>query len=355
MTHPPERPAKPAPKRLPDAARASLHPRNRHQGRHDFARLTARCPELSAFLVTTPAGDPSIDFSNPDAVRALNRALLKVDYGIAHWDIPDGYLCPPIPGRADYLHGLADLLAASNDGVIPRGPGIRALDIGVGANCIYPLLGHCDYGWRFVGSEVDATALAAADAIVQANPGLVDAIELRHQPGRGHILAGLLRGDEMFDLSLCNPPFHASAEDAARGTQRKWRNLGKHALVKASPLNFGGQSTELWCTGGEASFLRRMIRESIGIQTRVFWFSSLVSKAGTLAGVHRQLKKAGAQDVREVAMAQGSKQSRFVAWTFLDAAQREAWRLARWRANGPAGRSVGASGVSSQHAGLPGR
>lgn len=325
MTHIPDRPSQP-PGRTRDGAPASLHPRNRHQGHYDFARLTGACPQLSAFLVTTRAGATSVDFSNPAAVRALNRALLQVDYGIAHWDIPAGYLCPPIPGRADYLHGLADLLAGGNAGVVPRGPGIRVLDIGVGANCIYPLLGHGDYGWRFVGSEVDATALAAANAIVQANPGLGAAIELRQQPARGHVFAGLLREDEVFDLSLCNPPFHASAEDAARGSQRKWRNLGR----QASALNFGGQATELWCTGGEASFLRRMIRESADIPAQVHWFSSLVAKAEHLAQVRRQLRRVGARDVREVPMAQGSKQSRFVAWTFLDGAQREAWRAARW-------------------------
>lgn len=262
----------------------------------------------------------------------MNRALLKVDYGVAHWDIPDGYLCPPIPGRADYLHGLADVLAECNDGAIPRGPAIRVLDIGVGANCIYPLLGHGEYDWRFVGSEVDITALHAATAIVQANPGLGDAIELRHQPNRGRIFAGVVRNDEQFDLSLCNPPFHSSAEDAARGSQRKSRNLGQHnSMKKDAPLNFGGQPTELWCTGGEASFVRRMIRGSVAIKTQVMWFSSLIAKSEHLADVHRQLKKAGAQDVREVAMAPGSKQSRFVAWTFLDAAEREAWRIARWK------------------------
>lgn len=322
----PDIPAKPVATPPPDAARAGLHPRNRHQGRYDFARLTGQCPALSTFVITTAGGEASIDFSNPDAVRALNRALLRVDYGVAHWDIPDGYLCPPIPGRADYLHGLADLLAEGNDGVVPRGPAIRALDIGVGANCIYPLLGHSDYGWRFVGSDIDATALAAANAIVQAN-GLTEAIELRHQRARGSVFAGLLRGDETFDLSLCNPPFHACAQDAARGSRRKWRNLGNDeaspdASRAAPALNFGGQANELWCTGGEASFLRRMIRESAGIPARVSWFSSLVSKAEHLADVHRQLKKAGAHEVREVAMAQGSKQSRFVAWTFLDADRR---------------------------------
>jgi 23S rRNA (adenine1618-N6)-methyltransferase len=316
----------------PSGAAAGLHPRNRHQGRYDFALLTAHCPELSAFLITTPAGGTSLDFGNPQAVRALNRALLKVQYGVAHWDIPDGYLCPPIPGRADYLHGLADLLAEANGGVVPRGPGVRALDIGVGANCIYPLLGHGEYGWRFVGSEVDATALRSAAAIVRANPGLGEAIELRHQPGRGAIFAGLLRPDEAFDLTLCNPPFHASAKEAARGSRRKWQQLGKPAPGRDGPaLNFGGQATELWCTGGEASFIRRMVRESAGIAQQVLWFSSLVAKSEHLADVRRHLHKAGAQDVREVAMAQGSKQSRFVAWTFHDAARREAWAVARWK------------------------
>lgn len=306
-----------------------LHPRNRHQGRYDFARLTAQCPELPGFLITTPVGETTIDFSNPDAVRALNRALLKVDYGVAHWDIPDGYLCPPIPGRADYLHGLADLLAQCNDRVIPRGPAVRVLDIGVGANCIYPLVGHADYGWRFVGSEIDVTALQSASAIVQANPGLSEAIELRHQSNRGQIFAGVVRDDERFDLTLCNPPFHASAKDAARGSRRKSRNLG----TPDAPLNFGGQASELWCTGGEASFLRRMIRESVRIKTQVLWFSSLVSKADHLADVHKQLKKAGAQDVCEVAMGQGNKQSRFVAWTFMGSAQRNPWRVSGWGSN----------------------
>lgn len=331
MASPPAPPRKPPSKRSNAATTAvGLHPRNRHQGRYDFARLTQAWPALSRFLVNTPGGDTSIDFSDPAAVLALNRALLKVDYGVEHWDIPDGYLCPPIPGRADYLHGLADLLAECNGGVVPRGAAIRALDIGVGANCIYPLLGHCEYGWRFVGSEVDDTALRAASAIVAAN-GLGAAIELRRQHGRGHIFAGVLQGDETFDVSLCNPPFHASAEDAARGSRRKWRNLGRaDAPSSSTHLNFGGQGTELWCTGGEVSFLRRMIRESAGIRDRVFWFSSLVSKAENLPDVRKQLNKAGALEVRETTMAQGNKQSRFVAWTFLDAAQRNAWRMARW-------------------------
>lgn len=307
-------------------AQPLLHPRNRHQGRYDLVRLVAANPALHAHLIRTPAGTESIDFSNPAAVRELNRALLASDYGIQHWDIPDGYLCPPVPGRVDYLHGLADLLAEDNDGVIPRGPGVRALDIGVGANCIYPLLGQAEYGWRFLGSDIDADALQAANANVQAN-GLDQVIELRQQHARGNLFVGLLQADERFHLTLCNPPFHASAKEAAQGSQRKLRNLGnaQSRTSKAPALNFGGQANELWCTGGEASFLRRMIRESVDIQDQVLWFSSLVAKSEHLVDIHKQLAKAGVAEVREVAMAQGNKQSRFVAWSFHPAAARKGW------------------------------
>ncbi|PKM01688.1 MAG: 23S rRNA (adenine(1618)-N(6))-methyltransferase RlmF [Gammaproteobacteria bacterium HGW-Gammaproteobacteria-6] len=315
----------------PAAALPKLHVRNRHQGHYDFEHLVKKLPALAPYVIFTSAGAASIDFSNPAAVRALNRALLCAHYGIAHWDIPDGYLCPPIPGRADYLHGLADVLAQCNHGVIPRGPGITALDIGVGANAIYPLLGQAEYGWRFVGTDIDAKAIAVASTIVQSNPGLGSLIQLRQQPRHDQIFTEVIQAGECFDLSLCNPPFHASAAEAALGSQRKWRNLGKTNAARATPpLNFGGQSNELWCSGGEASFVRRMIQQSSECAARVFWFSSLISKADNLPAVHEQLRKVAAREVHEVAMAQGNKRSRFVAWTFLDAGQREQWRQARW-------------------------
>mgnify|MGYP006196040581 FL=1 len=107
-------------------------------------------------------------------------------------------------------------------------------------------------------------------------------------------------------------------------------NLGKQAPERTLPaLNFGGQNNELWCTGGEASFVKRMIKESVGVGSQVLWFSSLISKAGNLPDIYKQLHKVGAQAVRTVAMAQGNKQSRFVAWSFIDDAQRQAWHARR--------------------------
>jgi 23S rRNA (adenine1618-N6)-methyltransferase len=308
------------------AEKTSLHPRNPHRGRYDFAQLITASPELAGFVAPNAYGDESINFADPAAVKALNRALLNVVYGIREWDIPPQYLCPPIPGRADYLHWIADLLAAGNGGVIPRGDSVRVLDIGVGANCIYPLIGQREYGWQFVGSDVDAAAIANAQRIVDAN-NLGTAITLRLQLSPAVIFQGVVQPDELFDLTMCNPPFHASLAEARSGTQRKWQNLGVEANKKKIPvLNFGGQGAELYCEGGEEAFVCRMIAESAQRRGCCLWFTTLISKAASLPGVYRALKRAGALQHKTMEMAQGQKKSRIVAWTFLDGKQQQAWR-----------------------------
>lgn len=324
----------PTPKSAPGGKgmgeKAGLHPRNPHRGGYAFDALITSSPELKTFVRPNAYGDASIDYADPAAVKALNRALLKHVHGIAHWDIPPGFLCPPVPGRADYIHHTADLLAESNGGGIPLGARVRGLDIGTGASLIYPLLGHAAFGWRFLGSDIDAKALAAAKAIIEAN-ALTQAIALRRQVPPA-IFRGLLKDGEAFDFCLCNPPFHASAEEAQAGSQRKWTNLGRSSSEQAPPvLNFGGRGGELWCPGGEAAFVRRMIEESAELPARCLWFTSLLSKSSNLPGILRALKRVGAQSHRILPMAQGQKKSRIVAWTFLTSQAREAWARERWR------------------------
>jgi len=312
----------------PPADKDQLHPRNRHRGRYDFAELVQTSPALAPFVRANEFQDQSIDFADPAAVKALNQALLRHFYGVENWDIPAGYLCPPIPGRADYIHYLADLLAESNDGTVPTGRTVRVLDIGVGANCIYPILGHQEYGWRFVGSETDAVALRAAKQLVAANPGLAGAIDCRQQPDPQHMLAGIIKPGEVFDATICNPPFHASAAEAAAATQRKTDNLG-HVRRSAPTRNFGGQSNELWYAGGEEAFLRQFIAESKQLPKASTWYTALVSKKSTLISVYYFLKLAEAVQVKTIEMAQGQKKSRFVAWTFLTEEELAARRQAR--------------------------
>ncbi|WP_290700034.1 23S rRNA (adenine(1618)-N(6))-methyltransferase RlmF [Amphritea sp.] len=308
--------------------KASLHPRNPHQGRYDLDELSRLFPELKGFVSPNQFGDQSIDFHNPDAVKALNKALLIKHYGINFWDIPPGYLCPPIPGRADYIHHLADQLATDNQGIVPTGRRIRGLDIGVGANCIYPLIGSRSYGWQFVGTDIDPIAVNGANLIAEANPVLKGRIECRLQTEARNLFKGMIDPSERFDFTMCNPPFHSSAAEAESSARRKLKNLGKDSSdIK---LNFGGQKNELWCDGGEHNFVQRMVSQSREFGQSCYLFSCLISKQENIAQVKRMLKSASANDVRIVDMAQGQKVSRFVVWTFLSKEEQAEWREQRW-------------------------
>lgn len=311
----------------PAEEKSNLHPRNRHRNRYDFPALIRSCPELERFVSLNPYQDLSIDFKDPQAVKVLNKALLKHFYDIRIWNIPEGYLCPPIPGRADYLHYVADLLADENEGNIPVGSTIKVLDIGVGANCIYPLVGVKEYGWRFVGSEIDPGALRSAKNIVDVN-GLSGLVTIRKQGDRHNILKGAINPGESFDLVICNPPFFSSLKEASENSSRKWKNLNHQVTAKR---NFGGQNSELWCEGGESRFVRQMIAESTSSAAACLWFTTLISSKETLSGCYRALEKVKACEVKTIPMSQGQKVSRILAWTFLDPLERAQWQASRWQ------------------------
>lgn len=314
----------------PDTPAGKLHPRNRHRAGYDFLRLIEVAPALYGFVEANVHGDQSMDFANPAAVQALNRALLQDSYGIQGWELPAECLCPAVPGRADYLHYLADLLAAGNGGVVPRSKAMQLLDIGTGASCIYPLLGQGEYGWRFVATDINAASLQNAQKILDANPQLKQQITLRLQASPTAIFQGVVGDDDWFDLSLSNPPFHASPSEARTANQRKRENLGNHDDATNTRRNFGGQDAELWCPGGEQAFILRMIKESTQIATRCFWFTTLVSKSASLPAIYAALKRANVGQHKTITMRQGHKQSRLVAWTFLNPRQQDGWRKLRW-------------------------
>lgn len=264
----------------------NLHPRNKHQGQYDFEKLTETLAELSNYVFANQYQNQTIDFSNPEAVKILNKSLLAYYYGVKNWDIPEGYLCPPIPGRADYVHYLADLLIQENAGKPTEGSSIRCLDIGTGANCIYPIIGHREYGWSFVGTDIDPLSVKTAKAIVDFNDVLKNAIEIRLQPNTNHFFEGIIKKDERFDLTFCNPPFYASAEDALEKNLRKNQNLTGKRHSEAV-RNFGGNANELWCEGGELKFIVSMIRESVKFSENCKWFTSLVSKKEHLDRIYK--------------------------------------------------------------------
>jgi len=308
-----------------------LHQRNKHRDRYDFKQLIAACPELEKYLKSNIHSDQTIDFANPKAVKWLNYALLKTYYAIQNWTIPTGYLCPPIPSRADYLHYIADLLATSNYGKTPVGNTVKCMDIGVGASCIYPIIGNKEYNWSFIGSDIDPVALQSANKIIENNSFLVKNIELRLQENPNDIFHGIMNRSEPIDFTICNPPFHASQEDALQSTLKKISSLKKKKATEPVQ-NFGGQSNELWCNGGELRFIRDMIRQSKQFSTNCFWYTTLVSKQSHLAAIHDAITSAGAFQAKTINMGQGNKVSRIVAWSFLNSAQQKKWRDTRWNA-----------------------
>ncbi|NDL72211.1 23S rRNA (adenine(1618)-N(6))-methyltransferase RlmF [Vreelandella alkaliphila] len=295
--------------------RKGLHPRNRHNQGYDFPALVKSHPALAPHVKPNAHGDLSIDFADPLAVKTLNAALLNRYYNIVDWDIPEGALCPPIPGRADYIHYMADLLGREQRS-------IKLLDIGTGANGIYPLLACQIYGWQCVGSDINPQSLENVATIIANNPTLKERFTLRMQHDKNHIFEGIIQAGEFFDVSVCNPPFHASLDEALKGSQLKLNNLarsrGEQQPKNQSPtLNFGGLGAELWCKGGEQLFLKKLIRESKVYSTQCRWFTSLVSKTDNVKPAKKLIRKLGAVDVREIEMKQGNKITRVLAWTFI--------------------------------------
>ena len=315
----------------PIIEKTNLHPRNLHRLGYDFGALIAACPELQNFVAVNEHHIKTIDFSNPEAVKTLNKALLIAYYDIQNWDIPTNFLCPPIPGRVDSIHYVPDLLASNNNGIIPEGENVQVLDIGIGANCIYPLLGNAVYGWSFVGTDIDEKAIQNCKKIIEANPKLMDAISLQQQTESRFIFKNIITPEDRFSLTICNPPFHNSQEEATKSSLRKVNNLEKNRSTtrsEAKPLlNFGGQNAELWCDGGELGFITQMIFESAKYPMQCLWFTTLVSKKENLSSLYKTLNKVNPVAVKTIDMAQGQKTSRILAWTFQSEAQQRNWKF----------------------------
>ena len=310
--------------------KSKLHPRNKNRGRYDLNALVKKNPQLKAFVKPNKHGNDSIDFANPKAVKELNKAILHYYYGIVYWDFPDTNLCPPIPGRADYIHYLADLISEYNFGRTLEGSKIKCLDIGTGASCIYPILGVTEYNWRFIVTDIDLKSIDSAKKIISLNPSLKSKIECRVQKNITSIFNGILYTSEFIDITLCNPPFHESIESALKENQRKVKNLsGK--INDETQRNFSGNSNELVYEGGELNFISKIICESKIFAENCFWFTTLVAKQANLKGIYKLLNKEKATEVKTIKMGTGNKVSRIVVWTFLSKEQQNEWREKRWK------------------------
>lgn len=298
----------------------NLHPNNKHNADYKFSELIGAYPALEEFVFVNKYGTETIDFSNPKAVKAINTALLFKYYNITFWDFPDDNLCPPIPGRVDYIHHLADVLKAS--GISTNA---TIMDVGIGANCIYPILGNAVYGWNFVGTDIDKKSIDRAENILKKN-NLSKFIQLKQQTDSAQIFKGILNNADKFSATMCNPPFYRSQEEAMQANARKLEGLGISDNV--ATRNFSGKQQELWYKGGEKAFLHTYLYESSQFKTQCFWYTSLVSKKENVQSMYDSLTKLGATAIKTIPMRQGNKATRIVAWTFLTDAEQKDWSAA---------------------------
>lgn len=290
-----------------------MHPQNPYRDRYNLESLVKHHTALQEHIIINPAGEETIDFSLSTAVLELNKAILLTDFKLEDYYLPKGYLIPPVPGRLDYLLHLRDFLSEKFG--VDVNSNLRGLDIGAGANAIYCILGTQHFNWTMVGTDSEAEAVNIAKANILQTEALQDNIEIRLQENKSFLFKNIIQAHERFDFTICNPPFHSSREDAVKGSFRKLKNLGDETDRKELTLNFEGQANELWCNGGEALFIKRLIKESVLFKDQVKVFTSLVAKADNLIKIEKQLKKVNA-NYHIVSMSQGHKKSRFVLWWF---------------------------------------
>ncbi|MDO5969550.1 23S rRNA (adenine(1618)-N(6))-methyltransferase RlmF [Flavivirga aquimarina] len=288
----------------------NFHQKNKHKSGYDLDALCHSYPDLKVFVFENKYQTKTINFANPEAVKALNTALLFAHYDIKFWEFPDTNLCPPVPGRVDYIHHLSDLLKQS--GIHDN---INVLDIGTGASCIYPILGHAEYNWNFVGADIDKKSLQYAQEIISKNK-LDKSIELRHQTNSSNILKDILKESDSFSAAICNPPFYKSETEALEATTQKLKGLNKSRVDAVR--NFSGTCNELWYKGGEKAFIHNYLYESSLFKDQCLWFTTLVSKKDLVRGIQVSLKKLGATEIKIINTGQGNKISRIIVWTFLE-------------------------------------
>lgn len=294
------------------ALNKSMHTRNRYKDKPpDFAYLASKYPEFKQHVQVNLSGRVSVNFKDPEAVRALTCTLLKEDFGL-HIDIPLERLIPTVPLRLNYIHWVEDLIAQQN--ALANGSAIWGIDIGTGASCIYPLLGATLNGWYFIATEVDDVCYSYAKKNVEQN-NLSALIKVVKVPQKTLLLDALEEESEViYDFCMCNPPFFANQLEAKGVNSRNPRR------PPPSSVNTGG-ITEIMAEGGELEFVKRIIHDSLQLKKRLRWYSCMLGKKCSLAPLKEELRIHRVPKVTHTEFCQGRTMRWALAWSFYENVQ----------------------------------
>ena len=167
--------------------------------------------------------------------------------------MPDSHLVPGLTGRINYINWIhevlnlvphsgdcsgkmegvsADVTAVEKvptDAVLVKGvstdittdketlASVEGIDVGTGASCIYPLLGHSLYSWKFKATDIDPESVESARKIVAMNH-LEDSIQILQRTPEQSLLKGVVK--EGMTFCMCNPPFFSSIEEVSLRRRR---------------------------------------------------------------------------------------------------------------------------------------
>ena len=273
-----------------------MHPRNKYKNnKPDFKLLADKYAYLAPFLLRLSNGGYSLDFKNPASNRALTKALLDHDFGVKI-DLPENQLCPTVTSRVNYILWIEDLL--NFNGKSSNKTSVRGIDIGTGASCIYPLLGHAMNQWQFLAIDIDPVSVDFAKRNVASNHW-EDSIQIKLSE-KGKMFKFVVPEKESFDFTMCNPPFFETVEQKVPNPKA------------ALEITAGELATD----GGEYNFILQMILESFDMKEQVRWFTSLIGRKVTLKKLLITFKDLKITNVHQTTLYQGNTTRWAIAWSF---------------------------------------
>ncbi|EGU82174.1 hypothetical protein FOXB_07305 [Fusarium oxysporum f. sp. conglutinans Fo5176] len=243
-------------------------------------------------------------FNDPECVMQLTKSLLKLDFGLK-LELPDDRLCPPVLNRHNYLMWLKGLLDSTSYEKQDRK--IVGLDIGTGASCIYPLMGCTERDWDFIATDIDPKSLEYARKNVALN-GLDSRIKVVERKPTDVLISLDDLNVNSISFTMSNPPFYKSEEELLESAKQKSRPPFTACT---------GAKVEMVTDGGEVEFVDRMLKESLALQERVQWYTSMFGFLTSLIEFVDKLRDHKIDNYAVTEFIQGSKTRRWaVAWSF---------------------------------------
>ena len=270
----------------------------------DFSLLIKKFPELTKYtLLKNEDGEYSFNWSDNKLSLLITKCILDFYFKIKYYSIPNNFLIPPVPSRLNYINLIKTLLISFNILTSKEENEIIGIDIGTGANLIYPLLGYSLYKWKFICSEINNEAFENSIKIIKENK-LEEYIKLIKQKYKNYIFVGIINREKKYTFSICNPPYYDYEDE-----------IKKEDKNKNCEYNFD----EIYYKNGEVGFFNKYFQESLCYSKNIFLFTYLIGKKSNAEKIYDQIsedKNIKYCDMKKIKT--GNNIRYIIFWTFFN-------------------------------------